>query len=87
MPSAAGTSGSKRSHALRSVFLSLRGLLLTASCSAHVLAEEFHAAVTEGLRRTGRRYEELEQVGHALDHPTTFAEARYLKAVYLRMLD
>ncbi len=63
------------------------GLLLTASCSAHVLGEEFHAAVTEGLRRTGRRYEELEQVGHALDHPTTFAEARYLKAVYLRMLD
>jgi len=63
------------------------GLLLAASCSAHVLEEEFHAAVMEAVRETGRPVEELDRVGHAPDHPATFDEAKYLKAVYLRFLD
>jgi len=62
------------------------GLLLAASCSAHVLLEEFHAAVIEAVRTTDRRYEELGLAGHAPDHPATFDEAKYLKAVYLRFL-
>ncbi len=60
------------------------GLLLAASCSAHVLEEEFHAAVIEAVDRTDRRYEVVERAAHAPDHPATFDEARYLKAVYLR---
>jgi 23S rRNA (cytosine1962-C5)-methyltransferase len=60
------------------------GLLLAASCSAHVTPEEFYAAVTEAAQRSGRPFGEEVYTGHAPDHPATFDEARYLKAVYLR---
>lgn len=60
------------------------GLLLAASCSAHVTPEEFYAAVTEAAQRSGRRFGDEVYTGHAQDHPATFDEARYLKAVYLR---
>jgi 23S rRNA (cytosine1962-C5)-methyltransferase len=60
------------------------GLLLAASCSAHVTPEEFYAAVTEAAQRSGRRFGDEVYTGHAPDHPATFDEARYLKAVYLR---
>ena len=61
------------------------GLLLTASCSAHVSEEEFFTAVRTSLRADGRRWAELETTGHAPDHPAGFAEARYLKALYARV--
>jgi 23S rRNA (cytosine1962-C5)-methyltransferase len=60
------------------------GLLLAASCSAHVSAEEFYAAVTEAARRSGRRFAEIEYTSHAPDHRATFPEAFYLKAAYLK---
>ena len=60
------------------------GLLLAASCSAHVTPEEFYAAVTEAAHRSGRPCGEPVYTGHAPDHPATFDEARYLKAVFLR---
>ena len=60
------------------------GLLLAASCSAHVTPEEFYAAVTEAAHRSGRRFVEEGYTGHAPDHPANFDEARYLKAAYLR---
>jgi 23S rRNA (cytosine1962-C5)-methyltransferase len=61
------------------------GILVAASCSAHVTAEEFFEAVREAARRSGRRWTELETTGHAPDHPATFPEARYLKCIYLRL--
>ena len=61
------------------------GLLLAASCSAHVSAEEFFGAVREAARRSGRRFTELRTTGHAPDHPATIPEAKYLKAIYLRL--
>jgi 23S rRNA (cytosine1962-C5)-methyltransferase len=60
------------------------GLLLAASCSAHVTPEEFYAAVTEAAHRSGRSFGEPVYTGHAPDHPATFDEARYLKAAFLR---
>ncbi len=60
------------------------GLLLAASCSAHVSAEEFYGAVRTAVRRSGRRSAELAITGHAPDHPASFPEAQYLKAIYLR---
>ncbi len=60
------------------------GVLLAASCSAHVSAEEFFGAVRDAARRSGRRFTELRTTGHAPDHPATFPEANYLKAIYLR---
>lgn len=60
------------------------GILLAASCSAHVSAEEFFGSVRQAARQSGRRFEEIETTLHAPDHEATFPEARYLKGIYLR---
>ncbi len=60
------------------------GLLVAGSCSAHVSAEEFFGAVRQSAVRSGRKFVELRTTQHAPDHPATFKEAEYLKAVYLR---
>ncbi len=61
-----------------------RGVLVAASCSAHVSESEFFGAVREAARRSGRRHEEIGTSAHAPDHPATFPEARYLKCLFLR---
>ncbi len=60
------------------------GVLVAASCSAHVSTEEFLGAVRQAARASGRGFTECQTTGHAPDHPATFPEARYLKAIYLR---
>ena len=60
------------------------GILLAASCSAHVTAEEFFEAVRTAARKTTRPFTELRTTHHAADHPATFKEANYLKAIYLK---
>ena len=60
------------------------GVLLAASCSAHVRAPEFFDTVRSAARETGKNFAELQTTGHPPDHPATFTEAEYLKAVYLR---
>jgi 23S rRNA (cytosine1962-C5)-methyltransferase len=59
------------------------GVLLAASCSAHVTAGEFFDTIRESARRSGRTFEELKTTRHAPDHPAAFKEAEYLKALYL----
>ncbi len=61
------------------------GRMLAASCSAHVPAEEFFAAVQEGLRRSGRAAVVEQTTLHPIDHPATFPEAWYLKGMYVRI--
>jgi 23S rRNA (cytosine1962-C5)-methyltransferase len=58
------------------------GILLAASCSSQVRADEFYRAVDLGIRATGRSYEKMLKTGHPLDHPVTFKEGAYLKAIY-----
>ena len=60
------------------------GVLVAASCSAHVSAAEFFDTVRTAARQTGRTFAELATTGHPPDHPATFAEAQYLKCIYLR---
>ena len=60
------------------------GVLLAASCSAHVSTEEFFGAVRQAARESARPFTEWQTTGHAPDHPATFSEAQYLKAIYLR---
>ena len=60
------------------------GLLVAASCSAHVSAEEFFDAVRQAARSSGRRFSEWKTTGHAPDHPATIPEAHYLKCTFLR---
>jgi 23S rRNA (cytosine1962-C5)-methyltransferase len=59
------------------------GILVAASCSAHVSAEEFFDAVRSNARKSGRRFRELEVTRHPVDHPAKFPEAAYLKCIYL----
>ena len=61
------------------------GILVACSCSAHVTAEEFFGAVRGSAVRAGRAFAELRTTRHAPDHPATFREAEYLKAIYLRL--
>lgn len=63
------------------------GILLACSCSAHVTAEEFFDAVRRSAAASGRKFEEIETTRHPPDHPATFAEAEYLKGIYLRFMD
>ena len=65
--------------------LSKGGILVSASCSAHVSEREFYAAVRGAVRRSGRGSVELETTGHAADHHATFAEAEYLKAIFIQV--
>ena len=59
------------------------GVLMAASCSAHVSAEAFFEAVRQVARRSKRGWKELRTTRHAPDHHATFTEAEYLKAIYL----
>ncbi|MEO6182113.1 MAG: class I SAM-dependent methyltransferase [Verrucomicrobiota bacterium] len=69
-------------HAIRQ--LNSGGILVAASCSAHVSADEFFAMFRETARRSGRKFAELQTTYHAPDHPATFREAQYLKCIYLQ---
>jgi 23S rRNA (cytosine1962-C5)-methyltransferase len=60
------------------------GVLVAASCSAHVSATEFFEAVRRVAQKSGRHFVELGTTGHAPDHHATFREAEYLKCIYLR---
>lgn len=60
------------------------GVLVAASCSAHVTAEEFFDAVRQAATRSRRRFEEMTTTRHPPDHPATIPEAQYLKCVYLK---
>lgn len=62
------------------------GILFAASCSAPVDAREFYHAVELGIKSSGRSCEELLRTGHAVDHPVTFKEGAYLKAIYCRII-
>lgn len=61
------------------------GILVAASCSAHVSAEEFFTAARQSLQRSRRPFIELQTTRHTPDHPVTIREADYLKCIYFRV--
>ncbi|WP_183496348.1 class I SAM-dependent rRNA methyltransferase [Neolewinella aquimaris] len=61
------------------------GILVAASCSARVSADDFFATVAKVMKRSGREYELLEKTFHDVDHPISFPEGAYLKSVYYRL--
>jgi 23S rRNA (cytosine1962-C5)-methyltransferase len=60
-----------------------QGILVAASCSAHVKAEEFFNTVRRATRVQPRRFVEIRTTDHAPDHPARIPEAEYLKCIYL----
>ncbi|NGO39707.1 class I SAM-dependent rRNA methyltransferase [Limisphaera ngatamarikiensis] len=82
----AGALRAYRHLVLRSVRL-LRpdGILVAASCTAHVRTDEFFDLVRQTLRSTGRPWRELATTTVPPDHPATFPEAEYLKCIYVQV--
>jgi 23S rRNA (cytosine1962-C5)-methyltransferase len=64
------------------------GMLMTASCSHHILPEVFQQIVDDAARRAGRQLQLLEWRGAAPDHPVlpSVPETRYLKLGVYRVL-
>lgn len=61
------------------------GLLVQASCSTRVGADDFERAVRDGARRAGVDLEVRRRTAQPVDHPCTVEERRYLKAVFARV--
>lgn len=60
------------------------GVLVAASCSAHISGTEFFETIRRTAANSRRNFDELHTTGHPPDHPATFPEAHYLKCIYLR---
>lgn len=61
------------------------GLLVQASCSSRISADDFYAKVLATAAASSRQLHEVERTGHGVDHPVTFAEGAYLKALFARI--
>lgn len=61
------------------------GELFHASCSNRIDENMFFELVAEGVRDAGRKATQLGRYGHASDHPATFPQGNYLKAVHHRL--
>ena len=59
------------------------GILVVCSCSAHISLEEFFKVVRQAASNSNQLFSVLQTRGHPPDHPATFKEAEYLKAIYL----
>lgn len=57
-------------------------ILVMASCSSRVTAEQFFATVTRAAAASGRPLREIARTDHALDHPIGFPEGAYLKCLF-----
>lgn len=58
------------------------GLLVQASCSSRVTADAFYDGIFAIARARPVRLREVARTGHAIDHPITFPQGAYLKALF-----
>lgn len=59
-----------------------KGILILASCTSRISADEFFRVNEEALAQSHRHFRLLEKTGHDIDHPVTFKEGAYLKCGY-----
>lgn len=62
-----------------------QGILVLASCSSRVTADDFFAVAERALQKSGRRFQEQERSFHDIDHPIGIPEGAYLKCIYYRL--
>lgn len=62
-----------------------KGILILASCSSRVTAEDFFAISEENILSSGRTFTILEKTYHDTDHPISFPEGAYLKCGYYKL--
>jgi 23S rRNA (cytosine1962-C5)-methyltransferase len=79
-----GLQGYRNINELALRLLPTNGILVTASCSAHVSLSDFHYMLSEAAGRAGRTVQILETYTHGIDHPelTAFTEGEYLKCIF-----
>ncbi len=65
--------------------LNKSGILVMASCSARVSANEFFNLVETVLKSSKRKFEIIDKTYHDIDHPIAFKEGAYLKAIYCKI--
>ncbi len=58
------------------------GVLVAASCSSQILADEFFALVHKVGMKNGRYLQEINRTTHAIDHPIGYPEGAYLKCLF-----
>lgn len=60
------------------------GILVSASCSAHLSLPDFRFMLAQSAGRAGRTLQILETFTHGVDHPSlvTFNEGEYLKCIF-----
>ena len=58
------------------------GVLVAASCSSQLLADEFFALVHKVGMKNGRFLQEIGRTTHAIDHPIGYSEGAYLKCLF-----
>lgn len=73
----------KQLNSLGVSLLNPEGILVTCSCSAHVSPEEFRNAVINSINKSNSSI--IAETGHGADHPVTFKEGRYLKALFIKV--
>ena len=75
----------KQLNSLGLSLLNPGGILVSCSCSAHVSPEEFRHAVLSTINKSNKSINIIEETGHGIDHPVTFKEGRYLKALFIKV--
>ena len=61
------------------------GILLSASCSSRVKADDFFETIVAELRKSSRKFREIDRTFHDDDHPIGFPEGAYLKSGYFQL--
>lgn len=83
----AGLTGYRRLNQLALQVLEKNGVLISASCSAHVDEQQLLGEVLGAARHVDRSLQLVERGGQAPDHPEhpAIPESRYLKALFTRV--
>jgi len=61
------------------------GILVFASCSSRICADELFEMIHQTAASVGRPLDEFSRTSHAADHPAKFKESSYLKCLYARV--
>ncbi|MEE9416829.1 MAG: class I SAM-dependent rRNA methyltransferase [Acidimicrobiales bacterium] len=81
--------GALRAHS-RLADLALRtvragGLYVHACCSSRVLNDDFYRTIESCAQAAGIELGSVRHTGHGIDHPVSFAQGSYLKALFARV--
>ncbi len=74
-----------RLAALGAQLVSKNGILVLASCSSRITAQQFFDISEQGITKSKRSYQLIEKTFHDSDHPIGFPEGAYLKCGYYRL--